>query len=57
MALGPIPYDSIRNYARDKGLEEDVADAFEMIISEMDGTFLKWHSDEAEAQRKSKEKS
>jgi hypothetical protein len=42
-APGPIPWSAIALYAEKRGLEPDVSQAFEMILYEMDGAFIKWY--------------
>lgn len=40
MGLGPIPWDKILMYAKFNGLDEDVTEAFIVIIRELDIAFI-----------------
>ncbi len=40
-----IPWSHRLEYAREAGLDEDVAEDFADIIGSMDSAFLKWHRD------------
>lgn len=54
-ALGPIPWDRIRDYAAVHQLDEDLIEPFIRIIRELDKAFLEWEATEAE--RRSKQRS
>lgn len=55
MDLGAIPWDRMRDYARDHGLDEDTTEAFYTVIGEMDAAYLQWHADERERNKKKKD--
>ena len=47
-AIGPIPWRDIIHYADRAGLARDVAEAFVVIIKEMDAGYLEWQNKEQE---------
>jgi hypothetical protein len=51
---GPIPWNVIKDYAIEYGLEEDNRKAFYEVIGSMDQVFLLDQHEQAEIERKSK---
>lgn len=56
MGLGPIPYSSIRNYCKDRGLGGDQSDNMMRLLRKMDSEFIKFQEKQAKKARKIKGK-
>ena len=56
MSAGPIPYQSIRYYCKDLGLDEAQSDLMKKMIRKMDICFLEWQEKQASKGRKMKGK-
>lgn len=48
---GPIPWDKIVEYGKQKGLEYGILDSFVAIVRAMDAAFLEWRREQADRQR------
>lgn len=46
MGPGPIPWDKIIAYGERAGLDEEMLEAFVLIMRQMDGAYLEWQEEE-----------
>ena len=49
MGLGPIPWNTIMDFAAWCGLDEENTEALNSIIREMDLAYLEWHQENSKA--------
>lgn len=52
--LNPIPWSKIQMYADRQGLDKDMADTFEYIISVMDKEYIAWQSEKIKPKKPAK---